>query len=1003
MKKKFLMISMMLIFALTAMAQNVGISGKVVDANGEPLVGVSILVQGTTTGTMTDVDGNFALDVPADGILEVSSIGFMTQTFAIGERRTFDITLEEDAELLEGTVVVGYGTVKRTNFTGSVTTYKVSDSPLANTMPSNALELLRGAATGLTMSQSGVAGSSPNIMIRGQKSINGGSQPLIVRDGVIFQGSIQDIDPDTIESMSVMKDATSLAAYGSQAANGVIMITTKKGQVGKPVINFRGTVALVEQNFTPEFMDGYEYIRLVNARKGNYDNPDDVSWMSALEKANYDAGKQTDWVDYVSRTGVRQNYSFNISGATEKVNYMVGASWADNTNFIKGNKFKRGTVTGRVNTNITKNISAGVDFNYSQTNNVAPRVSYMDTRITPWGSPTLSDGVTMRKYVDDLSTNNPLWNVYNGYDNETKGYNVNLGANLEIKFPFLKGLSYRLAGNMTRGNSKTMTFRHENNFVTVGLGEAAYTTEEFDKNLNVAGGSISHSENLSWVLDNILTYTREFGKHYVNATFVYTRDSRESSTDGMSGEDFSGVGNTTLGAWGLNNAGTITMNSITYSLHTDVGYLGRVNYSFADKYHINASIRRDGSSVFGSDNKWGWFPAVGGAWTISDEDFMNGAKSWLDYLKLKVSWGKNGNQSLSPYGTLSRMAVGRQADVTYFFGDTPAFGQTMLTLGNPNLGWETTTSFNYGFEIDMFQRRLHLEVDAYNSKTTDQIFNRIIPVMGTGLTRQQATMGQVDNWGIEAALRAGLIQKKQFNWTANLNFTINRNKLVDLYGDGEDDITNNLFLGHSLGAIYGYRWDGIIQQDDTEYMEANGGKPGHPKFADLDGDGKITVDDREILGYNKESFRMSLSSTMTWKNWSLYFLFNGVFSGGKYGLAENKFAYVTNETMPYNNMFRHPYWTPDNPSDIYPSAEVDDTKLTALQPYGFVRLQDLNLSYNFKAGFLSKLHISSLQLYVSGKNLFFIAPGWDFSDPEVRNPRSQQLARTYTFGVNVRF
>lgn len=1009
MKRTFFLLVAMLIASVTAMAQNVSISGKVADANGEPLIGVSILVQGTTTGTMTDVDGKFALDVPANGILEVSSIGFVTQTLAIGDKRVFDIVLEEDAELLEGTVVVGYGTVKRTNFTGSVSTYKVSDSPLANTMPSNALELLRGAATGLTMSQSGVAGSSPNIMIRGQKSINGGSQPLIVRDGVIFQGSINDIDPNSIESLSVMKDATSLAAYGSQAANGVIMITSKKGQVGKPVINFRGSVALVQQNFTPEYRDGYEFIELVNARKGL--EPDDISWMSPIEKANYAKGQETDWVDYVTQLGVRQDYSFNVSGATDRVNYMVGASWSDNTNFIKGNRFKRGTVSGRVNTDITKNISAGVDFNYSQTNNMGPRVSYMYTRITPWGSPTLSDGKTMNKYVDGKSTDatNPLWSVYNGYDNDNKGYNINLGAHLDIKFPFVKGLSYRLTGNMTRSTNKTMSFVHENNFINIGSGEGAYNTEAFDSHLSEAYGSISHSQGLSWVLDNILTYTREFGKNYINATLVYTRDFRESSSDGMSGEDFTGVGNTTLGAWGLNNAGTITMNAVSYSLHTNIGYLGRVNYSFADKYHINASIRRDGSSVFGSENKWGWFPAVGAAWTMSDENFMKGAANWLDYLKLKVSWGKNGNQSLSPYGTLSRMQVGRQAGVTYYFGDTPVFGQTMTTLGNPNLGWETTTSFNYGFETDLFSRRLHLEVDAYNSKTTDQIFNRTIPIMGTGLNRQSATMGRVDNWGIEASLRAGIIKKRNFNWNATLNFTMNRNKLVELYGstNGEpepDDITNNRFIGEPLNPIYGYRWIGIIQETgDEEYIEKNGGKAGYPKYADLTGDGMITPDDREILGYSQEAFRMSFANTLTWKRWSLYFMFNGVFSGGKYGWAENKFAYVSAETMPYNNMFDHPFWTPENKSNTYPSADIDDDKLRALERYGFVRLQDVNLSYSFNPAFLKKLHIASLQFYVSGKNLFFIAPGWHFSDPEVRNPRSQQLARTYTFGLNVRF
>ena len=1005
MKKKLLLFAVMLTTALAAFAQPRQITGKVADANGEPLIGVGILVKGTTTGTMTDVDGNFALNVPTGAILEISSIGYVSQQIPVGNQTAFDIVLEEDNEMLDATVVVGYGTTRRQNFTGSVATYKVSDTPLANTTTQNALEFLRGTSTGVQLGQSGVAGATPSMRIRGQKSVSGGSEPLIVRDGVIFQGSINDIDPNTIESISVMKDATSLAAYGSQAANGVIMITSKKGQLGKPMINFRGTVGISEQNMRPDLRDGAGYVELIDARRGL--PAGDVSWMSKVERARYDAGLQTDWFDYVSRKGVQQDYSLNVSGATDRMNYMVGAAFNDNTNFIKGNRFTRENVNARVNTTITDWLSAGINLNYTETQNIAPNVFYRNVLMTPWGDPNLSDG-RMRKYADDRTTDsqNPLWGIYNGQENETRGNSLNAGGNIEVKFPWLKGLSYRLSGNYMKSNSKATNFTHENYYVDLGVGEEAYTPEAFDSHLSEAGGSINNTMVVSWVLDNVLNYTRDFGKHYINASLVYTRDSRESSSNGMQGTDFSGVGNTTLGVWGLNNAGTITMNPISYSLHTDVGYLARVNYSWNNKYHFNASFRRDGSSVFGSDHKWGNFPAVGAAWTVSDESFMKGTSSWLDYLKVKASWGKNGNQSLSPYGTLSRMTVGRQANVTYFFGDNPAFGQVMTTLGNPNLGWETTTSWNYGFEADFFQRRIHWEVDAYNSKTTDQIFQRQIPVMGTGLTSQSATMGRVDNWGIESSIRANVIQKRAFNWTSVLNFTLNRNKLVDLYGDGLDDINNNRFIGEPLNPLYGYRWIGIVQKEDAEYIKANGVQPGSPKFANLDNseDGRITAEDREILGYSQEAFRMSLANTLTWKNWSLYVMLNGVFSGGKYGLAENRYAYVSNDSMQWTNGFNHPFWTEENRSDKYPSPMVDDERLRALEPYGFVRLQDVNLSYDFRGvNFIKKIGISSLQLYFSGRNLYCFAPGWHFSDPEVRNPRSQQLARTYTFGLNVRF
>ncbi len=1002
MKKTFFLLVAMLIASVTAMAQNVSISGKVADAAGEPLIGVGILVQGTTTGTMTDIDGNFALDVPANAIIEVSSIGYATQTIPVGDKRVFNIVLEEDAELLEGTVVVGYGTVKRTNFTGSVASYNVGEGPISNSPKTNALEMLRGIAPGITMSQSGIAGAAPKIQVRGQKSISGGSDPLIVLDGVIFKGQINDIDPTTIESMSVMKDATSLASYGSQAANGVIMITSKKGAVGKPTINFRSSVALVEQNYDVNLRDGYEYIELINARRGL--DPENTSWMSELELANLEKAEQTDWVKHVSQLGVQQDYSLNVSGGTQGMNYLIGASYNDNTNFIRGNRFIRTTITGRVNTKITNWLSAGLNFNWADTRDDGVRPSY-SRYFSPWGEPYHEDG-SPRKYIigaNQETATNPLWSIDSGsVDSQLRGNASTLGGNIEVKVPWIKGLSYKITGNYSLRNTTRRSFYHEKYYIQAT--DTEFTTATYDKYLSQASGSIAETKNVSWVLDNILTYDREFGKHYINATLVYTRDASKAEGNTVEANGFTGLGNTTLGFYGLNNAETQKYDSITYTLHTDVGYLARLNYSYDNKYHFNASFRRDGSSVFGMDQKWGNFPAVGAAWTISDENFMKGASNWLDYLKLKASWGINGNQSIQPYGTLSRVEMGIAGGHTGYFGGQPIFGQALTTLGNPTLGWETTESWNFGFEADFLKRRLHWEVDAYTSKTTDQIFNRTIPVMGSGITNQSATMGQVNNWGIESVLRAGLIQKRDLRWDATLNFTINRNKLVELYGDGQDDITNNLFIGESLGAIYGYVWDGVVNEDDKEYIEANGVTPGDIQNKDLDGDGKITPNDRTILGFNKEAFRMSLSTNLSYKGWNLYVLFNGVFSGGRYGKATNNNAYMSyTEGMMYLNTIDHPFWTPENKSEIYPKPWNAQGSLYAIHNYGFVRLQDLSLSYTFGGPKMKKAGIQSLQLYATGNNLFFIAPDWKYSDPEVRSIQSQQLRRTYTFGLNIRF
>ena len=645
-RKLFLIAVALLAFVSSALAQNRDVTGKVVDANGEPLIGVSVLVKGTTIGIMTDANGNFALSVPDDAVLEVSSIGFVSQEITVGGRSSFNIVLEEDREMLEETVVIGYGAVKRANFTGSVATYNVGEGPVSNTTRSNALEMLRGMAPGLQMSQSGLAGASPTMRIRGQKSISGGGEPLIVLDGVIFKGSMMDIDPSSIESMSVMKDATSLAAYGSQAANGVIMITSKKGQRGKPMINFRGSVALNEPNYTPDLYDGYEYIDFINAKNGNPQGT--TSWLSDLERANYEKGKQTDWHDFVSQTGVRQDYSLNVSGASDGMNYLFGVGYSDNTNFIKGNRFIRETVTGRFNTRVNDYMSVGMNFNWADTRDDGVRPQY-NRYFSPWAEPYLEDGVTLRKFIvggSQESAMNPLWNVEMGRDRENRSNSATLGGNIDIKIPWLEGLSYKITGNYTVRNNVLRDFTYEKN--AIQLADTEYTTTTFDKYLSRANGSIADTKSTSWVLDNILTYDRTFRDHYVNATLVYTRDYDKTDAHEVTGTGFTGLGNTSLGVYGLNNADTQQISDITYNLHTDVGYLARANYSFKNKYHFNASVRRDGSSVFGADKKWGTFPAFGFAWTISDEPFFKNRLTAIDYLKLKASWGKNGNQSLQP-------------------------------------------------------------------------------------------------------------------------------------------------------------------------------------------------------------------------------------------------------------------------------------------------------------------------------------------------------------------
>lgn len=1011
--KKLLLImklSLILLFVglLQASAQQVVVTGTVTDATaGDALPGVTIQVQGTMTGAISQADGTYSVNVPGgSNVLVFSFVGYTTQEITIDGRSVIDVAMVEEVTALEEVIVVGYGVTTRRYFTGSVTTLDMEDSPVANITSTNVLDRLRGLTSGVTLSQSGEAGSDPRMQVRGQRSITNPGEPMVVLDGVIFRGSLSDIDPSIISSVQVLKDASSLAAYGSQAADGVIMVTTKRGKLGKPMFSLNSYVALSRPNFRPDMRDPQQYIELMNARTGI---PLDAepTWMNTLQWDNYEAGKTTDWYDYITQTGVLQNYSFNVSGGSENINYLAGASRTLEESFIKGDRYKRSTFTVKVSTDINDYIAVGATLNQSFNTSLGVRPNYgAAVTLTPYGSPTLSDGKTMRLYVDDqeTTTQNPMWNVENGRDSEEKGKATVIGGEITIKAPWIEGLSYKLTGSYRHSNSTSLNFTHETNFVNLGLHEDAYTTAEFDKFLDQASGSIAESRGRSWVLDNIITYNRDIGSHYINATLVYTRDSRLNEGVTSSGSDFSGIGNTNLGVYGLNNAATQTISSISSSKENVVGYLGRINYAFRNTYHINASVRRDGSSTFGEGKKWGVFPAVGLAYTISNEGFMRNV-AWLNNLKLKASWGKNGTASLNPYGTLSTMRMGIAGRMPYLFDNAPIYAQELSQLGNPLLAWTTTESFNFGFESDFLNRRVHLEIDVYKSKTTDQTFNRTIPVMTNGQTSQTSTMGRVDNTGIEAVLNTTNLQQGNFTWTSGVIFTLNRNKLVELYGDGQDDIPNSLFLDKSLGAIYGYRWIGIVQEDDTEYIAANGAAPGDAMYANVDGDagGVITSADREILGYDKENFRMSMTHTLNYKNLQLYILINGVFGGGGYGLNRNNMAYLSYEGYQNRNTLDHPFWTEEDPSDTYPSVWYSDAKFAALQSYGFVRLQDVNLSYSIPSQLIQKVRINSVKVYVSGRNLWFYAKEWTGSDPEVRNYSRAQLQRTFTFGINVGF
>lgn len=991
------------------------VTGVVKDQNGELIIGANVVEKGTTNGTVTDVDGRFSINVAPGATLIISYIGYKSLEIEVDNRQAYDIVLSEDSEALDEVIVIGYGTTKRKDFTGSVSSVKLENSPIALSPNLNALESLKGNVSGLDIGATNSAGGQPSMQMRGQKSISGSNDPLIVVDGMIFMGSINDINPNDIASYDVLKDATSAAAYGSRSANGVIIITTKKGKMGKPTITFNATGSMQTWQNRPEIMKGEQWLESVMARN----NSTDLTWLQPQELANMEAGKETNWLDVATRTGWVQDYQVSVSGAGEKMNYYLSAAYSDNKGVVGGDDYNRITALAKISTDITSWLQIGIDAAFTKSDYSGAGANLqLATRVSPYGVLYRDEEQKLlERYPQTQSMVNPLWDTDKSIrDNRDIRNNFRANAYAVVKLPWIEGLSYRFnyAGNLSKNESGD--FYYEGYYIKEGSydDESRYSPSALQNLLANANGSINNNTTNSWVIDNILNYKNTFGKHTIDLTAVATRDRKHYKEIVTTGSDFSANGNTTLGLNGLHKA-TVQKVNLDYNLRSNIGYLGRASYSFDDRYFFTGSYRRDGASVFGVNQKWGDFFAFGAAWRITQEKFMGRTSSFLDDLKLKLSWGKNGNQGLDPYGTLSTVNNGSSGGTRYEFGDSNIlYGLTQATLGNADLGWETTESWNTGFESAWLGNRLFVDLDVYFSKTTDQIFTRDIPVM-TGFKDMKSSMGQVNNRGVELSVRSVNIDTQDWHWTTGVTFWLNRNKLVHLYGedlDGDgkedDDISNSRFIGKPLGAIYGYQQDGIVQETDVEYMEANAATPGTPKYKDLDGDGVITSDDRTILGYSTPNFKLNMSNTITYKNWDLYFMLTGTFGGGGYYLKSNTAAYVTNGSGLFNsNGIYIPYWTPENKSNVYPSATFsgDGGRFQGLQNRAFVRLQDVTLSYTFREPWVKKMNIQNLKVFFTAKNLFTIT-NWEGGDPEVGvtvGENTYPVLTSFSLGANVSF
>ena len=989
----------------------------VLDATG-PFPGVVVRVKGTDNAALTDLDGKAVIRGAGSPVtLVVSMMGYRTEEVAAAPGQSVQVTLSEDTEQLDEVVVIGYGTAKRKDYTGSVTSVRLENSPVALAVNSNALESLKGNVAGLDIGATNSAGGQPSVQVRGQKSISGASAPLIVLDGLIFMGGLNDINPADIATIDILKDASSAATYGSRSANGVLVITTKKGTTRKPTISFNASCAAATWANKPRMKSGQDYVDAIMARN----NLTDLSWMSEQEYYNYQNGLTTDWLAYSTRIGVKQDYQASVSGAGEKVNYYLSVSRSDNKGIVKGDDFTRFNLLGKINTDITSWLNVSMDAAFTRQDYSGIEANILTAYyLSPYGAPYRAGTTLLEKYPVTSSDGfqNPLWQTDKTLREQTDvRENYRLQSSALVRCPWVDGLTLRLNYSYTDTQKKTSDFRHEGYSIQEGRydDESRYSSATLARLLASATGTRKNEVTRSRLFDAILNYSHAFGRHDIDATIVATRDRSTYDAESMTGTNYSGNGNTILGIHGLSKAevhgvwedGVETAN---------IGYLGRVLYNYDGRYSFTGSVRRDGASVFGAHRRWGNFWSLGLAWTPSKEAFWGpGLKRVLTDFKVKASGGVNGNQTLAAFSTLSKVVSGQSGGIRYEFDTSDIqYGIVISSMGNADLGWEATTAYNTGFESSWFEGRVDWDVDAYYSQTRDQIFTRTIPMM-TGFESVKSTMGQVDNVGIESTVRSENVRTADFQWHSALTFWLNRNKLVHLYGedlDGDgredDDISNNLFIGKGLGVIYGYVQTGIVQASDNDYIGVYGGVPGHPKYADLNADDQITSEDRAILGYSSPNFRLNLSNTLSYKQFELYMMWAGIFGGAHRYIRSNANAFRVSNVTGYAtaNLIDIPWWTAEKPSEVYPAATFStDGRYLALQDRTFVRLQDVTLSYTLRRSMLERFNLINLKVFLSGKNLLTFTR-WVGDDPETGSSvlsSTLPVARSVTAGINISF
>ncbi len=964
---------------LEAQQQPVVRGSVTAEPSGEPIEGASVVVKGTTIGTNTDVRGAYTLRLPdANVTIIISRLGFARQEIAVAGRTVVDVRLTRAAVSLSEVVVVGYGTQKRSDITGSVTS--VSEERLAEKPNANFVQALQGAMPGVTVTTTGAgAESNLDILVRGRNSISASTNPLVVVDGIPYNGPLSDISPADITSIEVLKDASATAIYGTRGSNGVILVTSKKGVAGKTRFTYDGQVSTNSYANIPNLMNASQFFDFKCVRTRTTPTQTCSALLTPTELKNYTAGVNTDWVRLATRDGMQQQHVLSLAGGTEDTKYYLGGNVLTVNGIAINDKFDRTTARINLDQKIRPWLSLGTSTNAVRTVRDGVPASF-GTAFTsnPLISPYDSAGNQVRvPWPEDPITSNVLENLY--AVNEDLSKRVFSSNYVQLSIPQIDGLSYRLNAGIDLADANTGTYYPR-------------TTQTGFTNNGV--GTIANNRRNDWTVENIVRFARTAGNHSLDLTGLLSQASNSLQSNSTRAIGFP---NDVLGFRStLPSSSVPTIDVVESKL---VSQMGRALYSYDERYLATFTVRRDGYSGFGRNNKYGVFPSFALGWNVANESFFPFKQS-VDAFKVRASYGKNGNQAIRPYQTFAQLD-----DRSYLSGEITAPGYNTVTLGNPDLKWETTLSKNIGFDLGMWQDRLRITVDAYSASTSDLLLRRAISSVH-GITSVTQNIGKTANKGLELQVNTLNYDSRGIQWRTDFNIAANRNSIVDLYGTQTDDLANGWFIGKPIDVNYSYKFDGIWQVADSvggiiAKSSQPTARPGYIRAVDINADGKIDALDRTFIGSLEPKYTAGLTNSVRYKQLTFSAFFNTV-----QGVTRVNDLLSTNQTFTdvRRNMVFKQWWTPDNPINTYPANSnlSNPLGLGFYEDASFIRLKDATLSYDLPARVARQFGGDGLKVYLNGRNLW-TKTKWTGLDPELNTQRAIPLERVITGGLTVKF